>query len=159
MPHVLLAPHPPDDDVELAAAAAARRAQTQRAATALVVGVQPAELADDWHVHRVTAGARSWLGADATAGQEHLRPGRRGRYTPTGVLVDADLFRQLRARAAVRGDDGLPDLLAALERVSGPPFAHRPAGYECLDGLDFTLTAAVCDVATRSSPPSSPTGT
>jgi DNA-binding SARP family transcriptional activator len=63
------------------------------------------------------------------------------------VLVDADLFRQLRARAEVRGDDGLPDLLAALELVSGPPFAQRPAGYEWLDGLDLTLTAGICDVA------------
>ncbi|WP_242471952.1 hypothetical protein [Blastococcus sp. TML/C7B] len=63
------------------------------------------------------------------------------------MLVDADLFRQLRARAAVRGDGGLPDLLAALRLVSGPPFAQRPAGYEWLDGLDLTLTAAVCDVA------------
>ena len=63
------------------------------------------------------------------------------------MLVDVDLFRQLRARAAVRGNDGLPDLLAALQLVSGPPFAQRPAGYEWLDGLDLTLIAAVCDVA------------
>ncbi|MBJ7452717.1 MAG: SARP family transcriptional regulator, partial [Blastococcus sp.] len=98
------------------------------------------------YVHRVAAGARAWLGTDPTTGQKHLSSGHRGRYTLTGVLVDADLFRQLRARAAVR-DDGLPDLLAALRLVSGPPFAQRPAGYEWLDGLDLTLTAAVCDVA------------
>ncbi len=99
------------------------------------------------YVHRVTAGARAWLGTDPVTGQRHLSSGRRGRYTLTGVLVDADLFRQLRARAHVRGDEGMPDLRAALELVSGPPFAQRPAGYEWLDGLDFTLTAAVCDVA------------
>jgi nucleoid-associated protein YgaU/DNA-binding SARP family transcriptional activator len=99
------------------------------------------------YVHRVTAGARARLGTDATTGQKHLSSGHRGRYTLTGVLVDADLFRQLRARAGVRGNDGLPDLLAALELVSGPPFAHHPAGYEWLDGLDLTLTAAICDVA------------
>ena len=98
------------------------------------------------YVHRVAAGARAWLGTDPTTGQKHLSSGHRGRYTLTGVLVDADLFRQLRARAAVR-DDGLPDLLAALRLVSGPPFAQRPAGYEWLDGLDLTLTAAICDVA------------
>ncbi|RBY81538.1 LysM domain-containing protein [Blastococcus sp. TF02A-26] len=99
------------------------------------------------YVHRVTAGARAWLGTDPATGSKHLSSGHRGRYTLTGVLVDADLFRQLRARAAVRGDDGLPDLLAALRLVSGPPFAQRPVGYEWLDGLDLTLTAAVCDVA------------
>ncbi|RBY97569.1 SARP family transcriptional regulator [Blastococcus sp. TF02-8] len=99
------------------------------------------------YVHRVTAGARAWLGTDPATGQKHLSSGHRGRYTLTGVLVDADLFRQLRARAAVPGNAGLPDLLAALQLVSGPPFAQRPAGYEWLDGLDLTLTAAVCDVA------------
>lgn len=99
------------------------------------------------YVHRMTAGARAWLGTDPVTGHKHLSSGRSGRYTLTGVLVDADLFRQLRARAAVRGDDGRPDLLAALALVSGPPFAQRPVGYEWLDGLDLTFTAAVCDVA------------
>jgi DNA-binding SARP family transcriptional activator/LysM repeat protein len=99
------------------------------------------------YVHRMTAGARAWLGDDPATGEKHLSSGYRGRYKLTGVLVDADLFRQLRARAEVRGDDGLPDLLAALELVSGPPFAQRPAGYEWLDGLDLTLTAGICDVA------------
>ena len=99
------------------------------------------------YVHRMTAGARAWLGDDPATGEKHLSSGYRGRYTLTGVLVDADLFRQLRARAEVRGDDGLPDRLAALELVSGPPFAQRPAGYEWLDGLDLTLTAGICDVA------------
>jgi DNA-binding SARP family transcriptional activator len=99
------------------------------------------------YVHRMTAGARAWLGDDPATGEKHLSSGYRGRYTLTGVLVDADLFRQLRARAEVRGEDGLPDLLAALELVSGPPFAQRPAGYEWLDGLDLTLTAGICDVA------------
>jgi DNA-binding SARP family transcriptional activator len=95
----------------------------------------------------MTAGARAWLGTDPVTGHKHLSSGRSGRYTLTGVLVDADLFRQLRARAAVRGDDGRPDLLAALRLVSGPPFTQRPVGYDWLDGLDLTLTAAVCDVA------------
>jgi DNA-binding SARP family transcriptional activator len=99
------------------------------------------------YVHQITAGARAWLDTDPATGRKHLSSSHRGRHTLTGVLVDADLFRQLRARAAVRGDDGLPDLLAALQLVSGPPFAQRPAGYEWLDGLDLTLTAASCDVA------------
>jgi DNA-binding SARP family transcriptional activator len=99
------------------------------------------------YVHRVTAGARAWLGVDATTEEKHLGSGHRGRYTLTNVLVDADLFRQLRARAGVRGSDGTADLLAALELVSGPPFDQRPSGYEWLNGLDLTLTAAICDVA------------
>jgi DNA-binding SARP family transcriptional activator len=99
------------------------------------------------YVHRVAAGARSWLGADPATGEKHLSSGFSGRYTLSNVLVDADLFRQLRARAGVRGDDGRPDLLRALELVSGPPFAQRPSGYEWLNGLDLTLTAAICDVA------------
>ena len=73
------------------------------------------------YVHRVAAGARAWLGIDPATGQH--------------------------VAAAVRGDGGMSDLLAALRLVSGPPFAQRPAGYEWLDGLDLTLTAAVCDVA------------
>jgi DNA-binding SARP family transcriptional activator len=100
------------------------------------------------YVHRVTAGARAWLGTDPATGEKYLSPGHRGRYVLSGVLVDADLFRQLRARAAVRGGSAaLADLLAALELVSGPPFDQRPTGYEWLNGLDFSLTAAICDVA------------
>ncbi len=99
------------------------------------------------YVHRITAGARAWLGTDPATGEKHLSSGHRGPYTLTNVLVDADLFRQLRARAGVRGRDGIPDLVAALELVAGPPFAQRPTGYEWLGGLDLTLTAAICDVA------------
>ncbi|WP_029429680.1 LysM peptidoglycan-binding domain-containing protein [Blastococcus sp. URHD0036] len=99
------------------------------------------------YVHRITAGARAWLGVDPDTGEKHLSSGHRGPYTLTNVLVDADLFRQLRARAGVRGRDGMADLISALKLVSGQPFAQRPTGYEWLDGLDFTLTAAICDVA------------
>ena len=43
-------------------------------------------------------------------------------------------------------DYGIPDLLAALESVSGPPFAQHPTGHEWLNGLDLTLPAAICGV-------------
>jgi DNA-binding SARP family transcriptional activator/LysM repeat protein len=100
------------------------------------------------YVHRVTAGARAWLGTDPVSGEKYLSAGHRGRYVLSGVLVDADLFRQLRARAAVRGaPSGLSDLLSALELVAGPPFDQRPTGYEWLNGLDHSLSAAICDVA------------
>ena len=99
------------------------------------------------YVHRVTAGARAWLGNDPTTGEKHLSSGHRGPYALRNVLVDADLFRQLRARSGVRGRDGMGDLLAALDLVSGPPFGQRPSGYDWLHGLDLTYTAAICDVA------------
>ncbi|SDG04381.1 LysM domain-containing protein [Blastococcus aurantiacus] len=124
-------------------------ATVEEAATAL----QPARggktdpVSSRAYVHRITAGARAWLGTDPSTGHKHLSSGHRGRYTLTNVMVDADLFRELRARASVRGDDGMPDLLSALELVSGPPFAQRPTGYEWLGGLELTLTAAICDVA------------
>lgn len=99
------------------------------------------------YVHRVTAGARAWLGTDPVTGDKHLSSGHRGAYLLRNVLVDAELFRQLRCRAGVRGGDGVRDLSAALELVSGPPFGQRPSGYEWLQGLDLAYTAAVCDVA------------
>lgn len=99
------------------------------------------------YVHRVTAGARAWLGDDPVTGEKHLSSGHRGPYTLSNVLVDAELFRQLRARSGVRERGGMADLLAALDLVSGPPFGQRPSGYEWLHGLDLTYTAGVCDVA------------
>ncbi|TQN44083.1 DNA-binding SARP family transcriptional activator [Blastococcus colisei] len=99
------------------------------------------------YVHRVTAGARAWLGTDPVTGDKHLSSGHHGAYLLRNVLVDAELFRQLRCRAGVRGGDGVRDLSAALELVSGPPFGQRPSGYEWLQGLDLAYTAGVCDVA------------
>lgn len=99
------------------------------------------------HVYRACHGARAWLGQDAGTGENHLRSGRRGPYTLGNVLVDAELFRQLRCRSGVRGRDGLRDLQAALDLVTGPPFEQRGSGYEWLSGLDLTYTAMICDVA------------
>ncbi|SFE94979.1 LysM peptidoglycan-binding domain-containing protein [Blastococcus tunisiensis] len=99
------------------------------------------------YVHRVAAGARAWLGTDPVTGEKYLSSGHRGAYSLRNVLVDAELFRQLRCRAGVRGGDGIRDLSAALELVSGLPFGQRPSGYEWLQGLDLAYTAGVCDVA------------
>ena len=108
------------------------------------------------YVHRVT-GARAWLGTDPATGQKPSS-GHRGRYTLTNVLVDADLFRQLRARARTR--ERRPARPAGRSSlVSGPPFAQRPAGYEWLDGLDLTLTPRSATSPTRWSRPPSPTTT
>jgi len=99
------------------------------------------------YLYRVTAGARGWLGKDAETGQTHLSTAKRGPYQLRGVLVDAALFRALRCRSGVRGRDGLADLQAALELVTGPPFDQRRSGYDWLEGLDQTYVAMVCDVA------------
>jgi len=69
----------------------------------------------------------------------------------TGLLVDADLFRRLRARGDARGaDDGIRDYRAALRLVSGPPLSGlRPSRWSWLfegDRLDFHLQHAVVDV-------------
>lgn len=67
------------------------------------------------------------------------------------VLVDADLFRRLRARAAAHGAGGLKDLVTALALVHGEPFEQlRRGGYGWLlegDRLDHHLAAAIADVA------------
>lgn len=47
----------------------------------------------------------------------------------------------------------MPDLLAALELVTGPPFAQHPAGYEWLGGLASPTPRPSATSPTRSSPP------
>ncbi|HET9656956.1 MAG TPA: LysM peptidoglycan-binding domain-containing protein [Kineosporiaceae bacterium] len=99
--------------------------------------------------------ARRWLGADPVSGMEYLPAGLNpsggtGIYRLEGVLVDADLFRRLRLRGVARGADGITDLQAALDLVTGPPFADpRPGGYAWLadDPLDHAYTGMIVDVA------------
>lgn len=100
------------------------------------------------NVYRACNGARKWLGKDPDTGEDYLRSARSGPYTISDrLLVDADLFCQLHTRAGVRGRDGVADLQAALELVTGPPFDQRSVGYEWLEGLDHHYTAMICDVA------------
>jgi hypothetical protein len=66
------------------------------------------------------------------------------------LLIDAVLFRRLRVRGLARGDQGIDDLWAALNLVSGIPFSHRrPGGYGWLAGmgLDHEYTAMIVDLA------------
>lgn len=99
------------------------------------------------HVHRVVRDARKSLGT-AEDGQPRLVSAREGPYRIRELLLDAELFFKLRVRAAGRGPDGLADLQAALELVSGEPFGQRgKTGYEWLENLDHHYTGMICDVA------------
>ncbi|MBM6402298.1 LysM peptidoglycan-binding domain-containing protein [Phycicoccus sonneratiae] len=103
---------------------------------------------------------REWLGTNPRTGDKHLPDARQapaaktrgvGVYQVQDVLVDADLFRRLRARGQTRGTDGIPDLLAALDLVQGQPFSQlRPGAWTWLfegERLDQHLTCAIVDVA------------
>jgi nucleoid-associated protein YgaU len=103
---------------------------------------------------------RRWLGTDPRTGDLHLPTattspapanGGTGGYQLHDVLVDLDLFRRLRARAQARGAHGMPDLVAALELLTGPPFSSlRNHGWSwLLDGerLHEIAASAAVDVA------------
>ena len=103
---------------------------------------------------------RSWLGVDPTTGGQYLPEATKspagiargmGIYQLVGVLADIDLFRRLRARGQARGPEGLVDLQAALELVTGEPFTgQRGRGWAWLaDGvrIDQHMVCAVVDVA------------
>jgi LysM repeat protein len=103
---------------------------------------------------------REWFGDSPRNGKPHLPPattspahkdrGANG-YQLNDVLVDLDLFRRLRARAQARGAEGMEDLVAALELVTGEPFsALRNPGWTWMlddERVHETATFAVVDVA------------
>lgn len=95
------------------------------------------------YVQNIASAARKWLGTDPLTGDTHmpwLSKSDVDSYRVAGLLVDADLFRQLRARGTARGADGSPDLVAALELVSGRPLdGLRRAGYSWLEPGEDTL--------------------
>jgi nucleoid-associated protein YgaU len=104
---------------------------------------------------------RAWLGTDPATGADYLPSGlsaaAAGRYRINGILIDAELFRRLRLRGLARGADGIADLRAALDLVTGRPFdlpAPRrgaPGGYSWLadedSRLDHEYAAMIVDVA------------
>jgi nucleoid-associated protein YgaU len=97
---------------------------------------------------------RQWLGINQRTGREHLPKGvgagLANPYRLEDVLVDAELFRRLRLRGTARGADGISDLWAALNLVTGVPFSdRRPEGYRWLadDALDHIYAGMIVDVA------------
>jgi nucleoid-associated protein YgaU len=103
---------------------------------------------------------RTWFGTNPRTNEPHLPPattspahkdrGASG-YQLNDVLVDLDLFRRLRARAQARGAEGIEDLVAALQLVTGEPFsALRNPGWTWMlddERVHETATFAVVDVA------------
>ena len=128
-------------------------------------GVTAEELAETFSITPIKAReyartVRDWLGTNPRTGEKHLpdareAPGARdngvGVYQVLDVLVDADLFRRLRARGEACGPDGIADLKTALRLVGGRPFDKlRPGGWVWLyggDRIDQHLICAVVDVA------------
>ncbi|TQN43742.1 LysM domain-containing protein [Blastococcus colisei] len=104
---------------------------------------------------------RAWLGANPATGRDYLpsgvTAGGLGRYRIDDVLIDAGLFRRLRVRGLARGVDGIADLRAALDLVTGRPFdlsplrQGAPGGYSWLveenSRLDHEYAAMIVDVA------------
>ncbi|WP_324276950.1 hypothetical protein [Blastococcus brunescens] len=104
---------------------------------------------------------RAWLGTNPATGADYLPSGVTaggvGRYRIDDVLIDAELFRRLRVRGLARGVDGIADLQAALDLVTGPPFdlptsrQGAPGGYSWLveenSRLDHEYAAMIVDVA------------
>ncbi|WP_338752172.1 LysM peptidoglycan-binding domain-containing protein [Janibacter alittae] len=117
-------------------------------------GITPAKTRDYVRI------VRDWLGTNPNTGAPHLPDARKapaaqargqGVYEVLDVLVDADLFRRLRARGEAQGPAGIEDLDAALRLVNGRPFdALRPGGWYWLsegDRLDQHMICAIVDVA------------
>lgn len=104
---------------------------------------------------------RAWLGTNPVTAEKYLPDSTQsvagkargvGVYEfDGGVLVDADLFKRLRARAqALGGAEGLTYLQAALDLVAGQPFdQQRTGGYGWLaeNTLEQHLVCGMVDAA------------
>lgn len=104
---------------------------------------------------------RKWLGDNPKTGKPYLPSATQSRaageagvwtYQVDDVLVDADLFRRLRARGQARGKHGEEDFDTALRLVEGSPFSGlRETGWSWLLDADSRddeiLACAIVDVA------------
>lgn len=104
---------------------------------------------------------RKWLGENPRSGRPYLPPATQSRaageagvwtYQVDDVVVDADLFRRLRARGQARGDEDQKDFDTALRLVEGAPFSDlRETGWSWLLDTEYRddeiLACAIVDVA------------
>jgi hypothetical protein len=112
-------------------------------------------------VRQAISVVRAWLGTNPKTGTDYLPSGltaaAAGRYRIDDILIDAELFRRLRVRGLARGADGIGDLCAALDLITGRrfdlPTARQGAagGYGWLIDedarLDLEYAAMIVDVA------------
>lgn len=122
-------------------------------------GLTPNQVAADFGIqnntlHTRLGQLRKWLGKKPGTDEWYLPPAQRIRgqqvYQLSDVLVDADLFRRLRARGEALGPRGIDDFRRALELVVGVPYdQQRSKGYGWLADTPFDhyATAAIVDVA------------
>lgn len=86
---------------------------------------------------------RAWLGTDPETGADYLPSGltaaAAGRYRIDGILIDAELFRRLRVRGVARGANGIGDLRAALDLVTGQPFDLPPLRQGAAGGYSWLV--------------------
>jgi hypothetical protein len=112
-------------------------------------------------VRQAISVVRAWLGSNPKTGTDYLPSGltaaAAGRYRIDDILIDAEIFRRLRVRGLARGADGIADLCAALDLVTGRPFdlptsrQGSAGGYGWLIDedarLDLEYAAMIVDVA------------
>ncbi|MEJ7832474.1 MAG: LysM peptidoglycan-binding domain-containing protein [Nocardioides sp.] len=129
-------------------------------------GVTAEEVAEAFNIAPTTVRTRinelrDWLGHHPATGDSYLPDARKAPASQSrginvyqvddGLLIDADLFRRLRARAETRGPAGIEDLHQALALVTGRPFDKlRADGWTWFlqgDRLDHQMQCAVGDVA------------
>lgn len=122
-------------------------------------GQTPSRVAADFGIqnnslHTRLGELRKWLGKKPGTDEWYLPPAKRVRgqqvYQLSDVLVDADIFRRLRARGEALGPRGIDDFRRALELVRGQPYdQQRSKGYGWLADTPFDhyATAAIVDVA------------
>lgn len=129
-------------------------------------GVTSAQVAEAFSLTKARARTdlgvvRKWLGINPRTGRAHLPTAAESKaaaatgvasYQVENLLVDADLFRRLRARGQARGTEGLADYDMALRLVSGQPLGQlRETGWSWLldddARIDETLACAIVDVA------------
>ena len=100
-------------------------------------GRTPNEVAADFGIqnntlHTRLGQLRKWLGKKPDSDEWYLPNAVRIRgqqvYRIEGIIVDADLFRRLRARGEARGPEGIEDLRQALELVTGGPTTSLGVG-------------------------------
>ncbi len=147
-------PARPDFYVELAVYVTTRPAGATAAQVGEAIWAEPGPSA---RARTALSALRRWLGEHPVSGEGYLQAAgvAGGVHRWRGLLVDAELFRRLRLRGVARGAEGIVDLEAALELVTGVPLDAARRGARAKDGyawlvdtpLEHEYVAMIIDVA------------